>query len=836
VKSRTPLAGAAGLGACLAVLCTVLAPAGPAHAAAPDGNVEWAGVSHVGWLDRRPLCPMGRESFQVRFQAYRDDLTAARVQVDEGGTITWIDASPTETRGPYDIWTAQVPAATSDQLAYWLELTDGTDTDYYSVGGMSGTPPTDGGFAVDFATLEHAPVGSTPATGGTVFKVWAPTRTSVYVRGDFNGWGLTNALTKVGEHFIGLVPGTADRQMYKYYFNNSVWNTDARGRALNPSNNLNAYLEDPFRYVWTSDGYGTPPLEEMVIYQLHVGTFAGRNDPLGGTPFPSRYVDVAARAGHLAELGVNAVMLNPITEFAGDLSAGYNPITQWAPEWKYGTPDQLKNLVDTLHQHGIAVLLDIVWNHFSYSDNFLWYYDGSQIYFDTPAVETPWGSQADFDREAVQDYFADSALHWLEEYRIDGFRMDATGYMDIPPQDASGWALMQRLNDEMDNRFADRVAIAEQLPDDSWVTRPTAYGGAGFDSQYHDAFTDQLRQELIDSLSGSAEMGRILSIINGSGTYLNGKYVTNYLELHDEAWPSSGGQRMVKTLDPTYPHDDAGAQARIKLAQGLVLLSPGVPAFLQGSEWLEDTDFGSDSANRIDWSKKVTYSNIFAWFQDVIALRTGLPAFRADSPHQVSHVNDSYDILGFTRSDGQGGNYYVLVNFRTTDRPAYRVGVPVAGTWTEIVNSESTVYGGTGLTNPGTLTAETIPQDGFAQSLLLDVPGLSLLVLASQTPVAVGEPARPGEEPAARLRFANPLRRGGAISFSLDAAGAVRLDVIDAGGRRVRTLVDGPLPAGSHQAAWDGTARDGSPAAGGVYFLRLRTGASTWTSKVTLLR
>ena len=100
------------------------------------------------------------------------------------------------------------------------------------------------------------------------------------------------------------------------------------------------------------------------------------------------FIDVAVRAYQLADLGVNAVMINPITEFPWDFSAGYNPITAWSPEWKYGTPDHLRAMVDSLHNHGIAVLLDVVWNHFSFSDNFMWDYDGTQLYFDDPAVET----------------------------------------------------------------------------------------------------------------------------------------------------------------------------------------------------------------------------------------------------------------------------------------------------------------------------------------------------------------------------------------------------------------------------------------------------------------
>ena len=118
-------------------------------------------------------------------------------------------------------------------------------------------------------------------------------------------------------------------------------------------------------------------------------------------------------------------------------------------------------------------------------------------------------------------------------------------------------------------------------------------------------------------------MWKIRNIINGGGQYLEGRYVTNYLELHDEAWPSSGGQRIVKTIDTTFPHDDVWAKGRVKLAQGVVMTAPGIPAMLMGSEWLEDTDFGTDSGNRIDWSKKTTYAPIFAYFSDLITLSVG---------------------------------------------------------------------------------------------------------------------------------------------------------------------------------------------------------------------
>jgi 1,4-alpha-glucan branching enzyme len=824
------------LGATVLAVLAICAAASAARAAGPDNNVEWNGISHVWWQDRRPLCPLAGESFEVRFQTYSNDITSARVHVDDGD-VAWIEAVQTAARGPYDVWAAQVPSTPSATLSYYIELTDGSDTDYMSASGMSNGAPVDGGFVLDFTTLAHAPAGATPVPGGgAVFRVWAPTRTTVYVRGEFNGWGTTNPLSKVGEHFIAYVPSAEDRDMYKYFFDGSVWNTDARARSLNPSENYNAHIEDRFRYDWQVEDFNTPDFEEMIVYQLHVGTFAGRNDPYGSTPFPSRYVDVAARASHLAELGINAVMLNPITEFPGDLSAGYNPLTEWAPEWKYGTPDDLRYMVDELHSYGIAVILDIVWNHFSFDDNFLWYYDGTQIYFDDPAVETPWGSQADFDRDEVREYFANSSLMWLEEFQIDGFRMDATSYMNIYPQQASGWSLMQRLNDEMDNRWADKISIAEQLPDDSWVTRPTSLGGAGFDSQYQDVFTDRLREEIIDAALGDPEMWKIADIVNGSGEYMSGRFVTNYLELHDEAWPSSGGQRMVKTIDTTYPHDDEYAKGRIKLAQGVVMGTPGIPAVLMGTEWLEDTDFGTDTGNRIDWSKKTTYAPIFKYFQDLILLRKVNPALRADAGNQVFHVNESGNVVAFQRWGGSGDVLVVIANFSNTDYGSYRVGLPQPGDWLEALNSQATEYDGNGITNPGVIATEAIAQDGFSQSAAIALPGMGFIILSLGPPTSVPEDIQPVDSPRVVGAYPNPSNPRTTIAVHFPEPGRGGLTIHDVSGRLVRRLAERAFPAGLSQVTWEGTDNAGRSLPSGVYFVLLSTERGSSAEKLVLLR
>jgi 1,4-alpha-glucan branching enzyme len=695
----------------------------PAWGAEQDNNVEWDGVSHIEWADRRPLCPVGGESFEVRFQTYRGDLTAARVLVD--GSV-WVDASVIASRGPYDVWMAAVPETAADTLGYIIELTDGTDTDYLSRHGMSDGMPSGGAFELDFVTLEHAPLGATPVTGGVVFKVWSPNRSSVHVRGQFNGWGLSDPMTKVGEHFIRFVEGARPGQQYKYFFNNGHWNTDPRARRLNPTDNLNAYVVDPLAYRWRTEGFSPPAAEDLVIYQLHVGSFAGRNDPYGNAGNPSTFRDVAARADHLAALGVNAVMLNPINEFPGDFSGGYNPISMWAVEWKLGAPDDLKFMVDELHARGIAVLLDIVWNHFSPTDNFLWNYDGTQLYFGTPAVETPWGPQADFGREGVRSYFLDSVVLMLEEYRFDGFRADGTDYMNIGVNEASGWSLMQALNELVDRRYADKTIIAEQLPDDPWVTRPVSLGGAGFDAQYHDAYKHGLRSAVFEAAFGDPDMGRLAGALGGSGPYMSGAQVLNYFELHDEAWGMSGGERAVKTIDPNPPHDDEYARGRTKLAQGLTAMGPGIPAVLMGTEWLEDAEFEQE---KIDWSKRDTYADILAFYRDLLALRVGNTALRASSPYGLFHLNEAGNVLAFQRYNLDGLVYAVAANFSNTDYGAYRIGLPQAGRWAEVLNSQWTAYGGHGLDNPGGIETESVPYDGFAQSAEIRLPRAGLVVL-----------------------------------------------------------------------------------------------------------
>lgn len=705
----------------------------PAALAQADNNVQWSGISHATLTDRSPRVPRNGEAFTVRFQSFRDDLTSARVRIDTG-SVTFVDAVRVSSRGPYDIWQATIPATAATTESYILEVTDGSDTDYYSAAGMSDALNTSNPFTINFTTLEHAPTGATPVAGGVVFKVWSPSRTSCLARGTFNNWGTNAPLTKRGEYFIGFVAGAKAGDQYKYYFNNSVWNTDPYAAALVPTSSYNAVVVNQDAYAWTVTDFSPRPLQELVVYQLHVGTFAGRNDPKGSTPNPSRYIDVAARADHLAELGVNAVMLNPINEFPGDFSGGYNPISAFAIESKLGTPDQFKQMVDALHARGIAVILDVVWNHISTSDNFLWNYDGTQLWFDTPAVDTPWGAQVNYDSATIRQYYLDAAEALLSDYKLDGFRMDAVMYLTDSgntPQWSAGQTLVRGINNLRTGRFADKHTIAELYIDSNWVTNPTS-SGLGFSSQYQNEFKEAVRSAVFAAGTGNPNMQRVANVLDGQGAGVQGSQVFNYFQLHDDAWPSNGNQRAVATIDTTDPHDDQFARGRTKVGESLVLLSRGVPAILQGDEWLEDDGW---ETYKIDWSKKTTYNGIFQYYKDLITLRTTQPELYADSPLYAFHVNDGMDVIAFERYLTDGGSFVAVVNLSNSDRNGYRIGLPRDGAWSVIINSNDTKYAGPGGGTTGAVTVEAVSSGPFPRSTVLDIPARSVLLLQNNPPV-----------------------------------------------------------------------------------------------------
>ncbi|HXF64705.1 MAG TPA: alpha-amylase family glycosyl hydrolase, partial [Caldilineaceae bacterium] len=240
-------------------------------------------------------------------------------------------------------------------------------------------------------------MGATPHKGGVAFRVWAPHAQKVAVLGDFNKWDpAADPLESEGNgYWYANVPGAQIGQEYRFQLttpNGEFSRIDPYARAVTNSVG-NAIIYDPNAFDWQGDNFRMPNWNELVIYEMHIGSFVPDADEEPGT-----FKKVLAQLDHLKRLGVNAIQIMPVAEFAGDRSWGYNPAHIFAVESAYGGPDALKHFVRELHRNGLAVILDVVYNHFGPSDLDLWRFDGwsendyGGIYFYNDwRAENPWG-------------------------------------------------------------------------------------------------------------------------------------------------------------------------------------------------------------------------------------------------------------------------------------------------------------------------------------------------------------------------------------------------------------------------------------------------------------
>jgi 1,4-alpha-glucan branching enzyme len=544
-------------------------------------------------------------------------------------------------------------------------------------------------------------MGAIPYAGGTSFRVWAPFAQAVHVAGTFNGWSPdANPLASQGDGFWSSdVAQARAGDQYKYVIRNgarTLWRRDPYALAVTSSVG-NTIITNP-RFTWGNDDYRTPAWHEMVIYELHTGTF---NDRPGGRPGSFR--SVMRKLDYLRDLGVNAVELMPAMEFAADFSWGYNPAQIFAIESAYGGPRALKRLVRAAHLRGIAVIFDGVYNHFGPDDLDLWQFDGwsendkGGIYFYNDARSvTPWGdTRPDYGRAVVRDYIRDNVRYWLEECRLDGIRWDATAYIrnrygnnDNPANDiADGWTLMRAINDETDGRQPWKLHIAEDLRDNAWITRDTANGGAGFDAQWDGAFVQPVRAALVNRVDEDRDMHAVRdAIVHRYGS--NGFARVIYTESHDEV--ANGKARVPEEIWP----GNAGSWAsrkRSTLGAALVLTAPGIPMLFQGQEFLEDAWFRDKQP--LDWSRTITYSGIVRLYRDLIRLRRNWYDHTRGlrGPHvNVFHVNDQDKLIAFHRWENGGprDDVVVIANFANRAYDSYTLGFPRSGAWRVRFNSD----------------------------------------------------------------------------------------------------------------------------------------------------
>ncbi|WOI57981.1 alpha-amylase family glycosyl hydrolase [Palleronia sp. LCG004] len=545
-----------------------------------------------------------------------------------------------------------------------------------------------------------AGLGATLGADGTTFRVWAPNADAVFVTGDFNEWS-EDATPMEGEddgYWRADVQGAGAGSEYRYRIvrgEEAVSRIDPYARAVTNSVG-NAIVHDP-AFDWGEDASPMPDWNRLVIYELHIGTFNREEDDAIGS-----FGDAIAKFDQLKRLGINAIQIMPVQEFAGDLSWGYNPAHIFAVETAYGGPDALKSFVREAHSQGFAVILDVVYNHFGPSDLDLWQFDGwsendkGGIYFyQDHRSDTPWGdTRPDYGRDEVRGLIRDNALYWLEEFHIDGLRFDMTLYIrtitgDEGSEDDAlpeGWSLMQWLNDEIATAHPGRITIAEDLREKDAITAPTGDGGAGFGAQWDAAFVHPVRAVL----TAEEDHDRDMSAIEGALTHsYNGDAFSRviYTESHDEV--ANGRARVPHEIDGE-GHAGWAAQKLSTLGAALVMTAPGIPMMFQGQEFLQGGWF--DDSVPLDWDLSEEFRGIARLWRDLIALRldrAGDAGGLAGHGVEIVHLDHEGKTIAYLRrAEGAEGEVLVVMNFAAQAREGLTVGLPEGGQWRLRLNTD----------------------------------------------------------------------------------------------------------------------------------------------------
>jgi len=585
-------------------------------------------------------------------------------------------------------------------------------------------------------------MGAIPHSGGVGFRVWAPHAERVSVIGSFNGWdsGKHPLQAEENGYWYADVAGAQVGDEYKFLLTTEKGDfkrIDPYAREVTSSIG-NAIVHDP-GFDWQGDDFYLAPWNELVIYELHVGTFSEEDNDNR----PGEFASVTARLGHLKKLGVNAIQIMPVGEFAGERSWGYNPAHIFSVETTYGGTLAFKQFVKRAHQQGIAVILDVVYNHLGPGDLDLWQFDGwsennrGGIYFynDDRAI-TPWGeTRPDYGRGEVRQYLLDNVFMWLEEYHVDGIRFDCTQFIhtvdgthdrDLP----EGWSLLQWINNQVSQKFPGRITIAEDLQNNNWLTRDVGSGGAGFGSQWDAMFVHPIRQAVITP----QDKQRSLAAIRDAICYRYNDDAFDrviYSESHDEV--ANGKARVPQEISPNDPKGWY-ARKRSTLAAAMVFTAPGIPMLFQGQEFLEGEWFRDTVP--LDWDQRDEFHGIVRLYRDLIRLRLNRDGFTrglCGQFTQVYHVNEESKVIAFHRwnKGGPADDVVVVANFFHESRDGYVIGFPAEGTWKLRFNSDWQGYNDDFGGHPSSdIVAEPGEFDGLPFHATLSIGPYSVLIFS----------------------------------------------------------------------------------------------------------
>ncbi|TWP53517.1 1,4-alpha-glucan branching protein GlgB [Lentzea tibetensis] len=586
---------------------------------------------------------------------------------------------------------------------------------------------------------------ATGVVSGVSFSVWAPNARGVRVTGDFDGWdGRANPLRSMGssgvwEIFIPNVP-VGSRYKFRILGADGAWHekADPMAFATEVPPATASVVTDSF-YAWGDAGWEAQreathwANAPMSVYEVHLASW---KQGLG-------YREMAAElAAYVSDLGFTHVELLPVAEHPFGGSWGYQVTSYYAPTSRFGSPDDFRFFVDTLHQAGIGVIVDWVPAHFPKDIWALAKFDGTALYEHADprrGEQLDWGTYVfDFGRNEVRNFLVANALYWIEEFHLDGLRVDAVAsmlYLDYS-RPADGWLpnefggrenldavrFLQELNATVYRRHPGVVMVAEESTAWPGVTRPTHLGGLGFGFKWnmgwmHDTL-HYLSREPVHRSFHHNEM--TFSLVYA--------WSENFcLPLsHDEVVHGKG------SLWERMPGDAWNKAAGLRSLLAFMWAHPGKQLLFMGGEFGQEQEWSESRS--LDWHllSEPLHVGIQSLMRDLNAVYRSSPAlFSADvTPTGFSWIdaNDSGgNVLSFLRHGEDGSVVAVVANFSGGPHHDYRVGLPAVGRWREVVNTDSALYGGSGVGNLGGVVAEEKPWHGRPASAVLQLPPTGVL-------------------------------------------------------------------------------------------------------------
>ena len=597
---------------------------------------------------------------------------------------------------------------------------------------------------------------------GAYFAVWAPDAERIAVTGDFNGWNKgSHLLGSRGQSGIweGFIPGLGKGALYKYHVYSRL-----HGYRADKADPFGFHHETPSKtgsvvwdldYTWGDSEWMSKrgPRNRldapMAIYEVHPGSWM--RVPEDGGRWLS-YRELAPRlAEYVTKLGFTHVEFMPVMEHPFFGSWGYQITGFFAPTSRYGTPQDLMFLIDTLHRAGIGVILDWVPSHFPSDEHGLAYFDGTHLYEHADprqGYHPDWGSYIfNYGRKEISSFLTSNALFWLEKYHIDGLRVDAVAsmlYLDYSRKEGE-WipnvfggrenldaiAFLRRCNEEVYRRHPDVQMMAEESTAWPMVSRPTYVGGLGFGLKWDMGWMhDTLEYMHLEPIHRAYHHNQI------TFRQLYAFHENFVLPLsHDEVVHGKG------SLLGRMSGDDWQKFANLRLLLAYMWAQPGKKLLFMGGEIAQWREWHHEES--LDWHllQYAPHEGVRRLVADLNRMYRSEPAlFEHDcDPHGFEWV-DCADwqgsVLSFLRKGGGGDAVLVACNFTPVPRIGYRLGVPFGGTWRELLNSDAESYGGGGMGNFGGVAAEDIPTHGRPFSLNLTLPPLGAVFLKGEAPGA----------------------------------------------------------------------------------------------------